>query len=52
MANRNNRKYKWFDDGFHPDYIRNASLDGRLGMPAIDRDDRVTIPGILVPFSK
>lgn len=40
------------DDGFQAEFIINASLDGLLEMPSIDREEKIIIPDRLVPYSK
>ena len=49
MAKNNFAK---IDDGFQPEFIANASLDGLLEMPTIDREKEIIIPKVIVPYSK
>ena len=45
-------KFLKMDDGFQPELIQNASLDGLLQIPSIDKEAEIKIPKLLVPYSK
>ena len=45
-------KFLKMDDGFQPELIQNASLDGLLQIPSIDKEAEIKIPQLLVPYSK
>lgn len=52
MAKSIKNKFIKMDDGFRPELIQNARLDGLLGIPSIDREREIKIPEYLVPYSR
>ena len=52
MAKSIKNKFIKMDDGFKPELIQNARLDGLLGIPSIDREWEIKIPEYLVPYSR
>ena len=40
------------DDGFNPELVYGAFFDGNLGIPQIERPDKIIIPSALIPFSQ
>ena len=52
MAKSFNNKSISMDDGFKPELIRNASLDGKFEIPSINKNEEIRIPDYLIPYSK
>lgn len=50
--NKENNKYLKMDDGFRPEFVKNARLDGLLEIPSIDKEGEIRVPDFLVPYSK
>lgn len=46
------KKFAKIGDGFQPELIREARLDGLLQMPTIDPEKEIRVPKVLVPYSR
>ena len=52
MARSIKKKLFGMSDGFQPELIQNALLDGCLGVPVIEKEKTIIIPDCVVPYSE